>query len=170
MYDIRFRTVCQRSGEKNRLPPGGEAAVRDPDYSFRSLVQCGHLVALMLISLWQKGQTLVVGSAGASSGFFFRFLAAFAALMIAKRISAVRRNSTTTAAKEAERKAREQEAAERRARNDQLREEAAERARRNDSVAGRVKNTAISSATRTIVNGLIKNLGKALGGLFGGKK
>ena len=74
------------------------------------------------------------------------------------------------AAKEADRKAREQEAAERRARNDQLREEAAERARRNDSGAGRVKNTAISSATRTIVNGLIKNLGKTIGGLFGGKK
>ena len=49
-------------------------------------------------------------------------------------------------------------------------EEAAERARRNDSVAGRVKNTAISSATRTIVNGLIKDAGKFLKGLFGGKK
>ena len=78
--------------------------------------------------------------------------------------------AAAAAAKEAERKAREQEAAERRARNDQLREEAAERARRNDSVAGRVKNTAISSATRTIVNGLIKNASKALKGLFGGKK
>ena len=78
--------------------------------------------------------------------------------------------AAAAAQKEAERMAREQEAAERRARNDQLREEAAERARRNDSVAGRVKNTAISSATRTIVNGLIKNVGKALGGLFGGKK
>ncbi len=27
-----------------------------------------------------------------------------------------------------------------------------------------------SSATRTIVNGLIKNLGKAIGGIFGSKK
>ena len=74
------------------------------------------------------------------------------------------------AAKEAERKAREQEAAERRARNDQLREEAAERARRNDSVAGRVKNTAISTATRQLVSSLTRSLTKAIGGIFGGKK
>ena len=47
---------------------------------------------------------------------------------------------------------------------------AAERARRNDSVAGRVKNTAISTATRQIVSNLTKNLTKAISGLFGGKK
>ena len=86
------------------------------------------------------------------------------------KVLAEQQKAAEKARKEAEREAREQEAAERRARNDQLREEAAERARRNDSVAGRVKNTAISSATRTIVNGLIKNIGKSLGGLFGGKK
>jgi hypothetical protein len=42
------------------------------DQSFSSLVQFGQRVALMLISLWQKGQTLVVGSAEllpSSSGF-----------------------------------------------------------------------------------------------------
>ena len=72
--------------------------------------------------------------------------------------------------REAEREAKEQEAAERRARADQLREEAAERARRNDSVAGRIKNTAISTATRQVVSNLTKGISKALGDLFGGKK
>jgi hypothetical protein len=74
------------------------------------------------------------------------------------------------AKREAEREAREKEAAERRARQDQLREEAAERARRNDSVAGRVKNTAISTATRQIVSNLTKGITKAISSLFGGKK
>ena len=49
-------------------------------------------------------------------------------------------------------------------------EEAAERARRNDSVAGRVKNTAISTATRQVVSSLTKNVTKAIENLFGGKK
>ena len=35
-----------------------------------SLVQWGHLTASIATSLLQKGQTLVVGSAGASSSFF----------------------------------------------------------------------------------------------------
>ena len=83
---------------------------------------------------------------------------------------AEQQKAAAAAQKEAERKAREQEAAERRARADQLREEAAERARRNDSVAGRVKNTAISTATRQVVSSLTKNITKAIGGLFGGKK
>ena len=74
------------------------------------------------------------------------------------------------AARDAAREAREKEAAERRARTDALREEAAERARRNDSVAGRVKNTAISTATRQIVSNLTKSLTKAISGLLGGKK
>ena len=74
------------------------------------------------------------------------------------------------AAKEAAKAAREQEAAERRARTDQLREEAAERARRNDSIAGRVKNTAISTATRQVVSSLTKGVTNALSNLFGGKK
>lgn len=38
-------------------------------FSSKIDVQCGHLVALMEISLIQNGQTFVVGSAGAS-GFF----------------------------------------------------------------------------------------------------
>ena len=74
------------------------------------------------------------------------------------------------AQREAERQAKEKEAAERRARNDALREEAAERARRNDSVAGRVKNTAISTATRQVVSNLTKGISKAIGNLIGGKK
>ena len=49
---------------------------------------------------------------------------------------------------------------------DELREERAERARRNDSVLGRVKNTAISTATRTVVSQLTRGL---LGGLIGKK-
>ena len=86
------------------------------------------------------------------------------------KVLAEQQKAAEKAKKEAEREAREQEAAERRARNDQLREEAAERARRNDSVAGRVKNTAISTATRQIVSNLTKGLTKAISGLFGGKK
>jgi acyl-CoA reductase-like NAD-dependent aldehyde dehydrogenase len=81
---------------------------------------------------------------------------------------AEQQKAAAAAQKEAERKAREQEAAERRARNDQLREEAAERARRNDSVAGRVKNTAISTATRQVVSSLTKSVTNAIGDLFGG--
>ena len=49
------------------------------------------------------------------------------------------------------------------ARNDELREERAERARANNSVLGRVKNTAINSATRTVTNKLTNELLKGLG-------
>ena len=77
------------------------------------------------------------------------------------------RKEAEKAAKEAARVAKEEEAAARRARTDQLREEAAERARRNDSVAGRIKNTAINTATRQIVSDLTKGIGKAVSGLFG---
>lgn len=65
--------------------------------------------------------------------------------------------------REAARKAKEEEAAERRQRNDELREERAERARANNSVLGRVKNTAINSATRTVTNKLTNELLKGLG-------
>ena len=74
------------------------------------------------------------------------------------------------AAREAEKAAKEQEAAERRARNDALREEAAERARRNDSIAGRIKNTAIQTATRQVTSTLTKGLTNAINDLFGGGK
>ena len=67
------------------------------------------------------------------------------------------------AEREAARKAKEEEAAERRQRNDELREERAERARANNSVLGRVKNTAINSATRTVTNKLTNVLLKGLG-------
>ena len=66
------------------------------------------------------------------------------------------------ARKEAEKAAKEKKAEERRQRNDELREERAERARKNDSVLGRIKNTAISSATRTVTNSLTRGI---LGGL-----
>jgi len=71
------------------------------------------------------------------------------------------------AAKEAARAAKEEEAAARRARNDELREERAERARANNSVLGRIKNTAISSATRTVTTKLTNSL---LGAITGKKK
>ena len=80
------------------------------------------------------------------------------------------RKDAEKAAKEAAKAAKEQEAAERRARNDALREEAAERARRNDSVAGRIKNAAISSATRQVTNSVTKGVINTISDLFGGKK
>ena len=43
------------------------------NYSVSSDVQCGHLVASILTSDLQNGQTFVVGAAGASSGFFTSF-------------------------------------------------------------------------------------------------
>ena len=58
------------------------------------------------------------------------------------------------------------EALQRRNHMDALREERADRARRNDSVLGRVKNTAISTATRTVVSQLTRGV---LGGLIGKK-
>lgn len=70
------------------------------------------------------------------------------------------------AQKEQEKQAKAAEAAERRQHMDELREERAERARRNDSVLGRVKNTAINTATRTVVNQLTRGL---LGGLISKK-
>ena len=86
------------------------------------------------------------------------------------KVLAEQQKAAEKAKKEAERAAREQEAAERRARADELREEAAERARRNDSVAGRVKNTAISTATRQVVSSLTKNVTKVIDDLIGGGK
>ena len=86
------------------------------------------------------------------------------------KVLAEQQKAAEKAARDAAREAREKEAAERRARTDALREEAAERARRNDSVAGRVKNTAISTATRQVVTNLTKGITKAIGNLFSGKK
>lgn len=68
------------------------------------------------------------------------------------------------AQKEADRVAKEQEAARRRDEADELRQERAERARFNDSVLGRVKNSAISSATRTVTNTITRTLLNALTG------
>lgn len=71
------------------------------------------------------------------------------------------------AEKEAAKAEKERQAEERRKRADELREERAERARVNDSVLGRIKNTAISTATRTLTNELTRGL---LGTLTGKKK
>lgn len=71
------------------------------------------------------------------------------------------------AVKAAAKAEKERQAAARRQRSDELREERAERARRNDSVLGRIKNTAISTATRTITSSLTRGL---LGTLTGKKK
>jgi len=71
------------------------------------------------------------------------------------------------AAKEAAKLEKERKAEERRQRSDELREERAERARFNDSVLGRIKNTAISTATRTLTSSLTRGL---LGTLTGKKK
>lgn len=68
------------------------------------------------------------------------------------------------AQKEADRIAKEQVNAARRAESDALRDERAQRARYNDSIVGRVKNSAISSATRTVTNNVIKGIMNALTG------
>ena len=91
-------------------------------------------------------------------------------IVVDPKTAAEQQKAAEKAAKEAAREEREREAAERRARTDALREEAAERARRNDSVAGRVKNTAISTATRQVVSSLTKGLTKAVTDLLGGNK
>ena len=96
--------------------------------------------------------------------------AAEAARKEAEKAALQAQRDAEKAEKEAARQAKEQEAAERRARNDALREEAAERARRNDSVAGRIKNTAIQTATRQVTSSLTKGITNAISDLFGGKK
>ena len=96
--------------------------------------------------------------------------AAAAARQEAEKAALQAQKDAEKAAKEAAKAAREQEAAERRARNDALREEAAERARKNDSVAGRIANTAISTATRQVTSTLTKGITNAISDLFGGKK
>ena len=65
---------------------------------------------------------------------------------------------------------KERIAEERRRRADELREERAERARRNDSLLGRVKNTAISTASREVTRELTRGILGSISGLFGGKK
>ena len=73
--------------------------------------------------------------------------------------------------RKAEEKAeKERIAEERRRRADELREERAERARRNDSLLGRVKNTAISTASREVTRELTRGILGSISGLFGGKK
>ena len=52
----------------------------------------------------------------------------------------------------------------RRAQMDDLRQERADRARFNDSIVGRMKNSAISSATRTVTNTVIRDIMNALTG------
>ena len=96
--------------------------------------------------------------------------AAAAAQKEAEKAALQAQKDAEKAAKEAAKAAKEQEAAERRARNDALREEAAERARKNDSIAGRITNTAISTATRQVTSTLTKGITNAITDLFGGGK
>ena len=96
--------------------------------------------------------------------------AAEAARKEAEKAALQAQKDAEKAARDAAKAAKEQEAAERRARNDALREEAAERARKNDSIAGRIKNTAIQTATRQVTSSLTKGITNAISDLFGGKK
>ena len=96
--------------------------------------------------------------------------AAEAARKEAEKAALQAQKDAEKAAKEAAKAAKEQEAAERRARNDALREEAAERARKNDSIAGRITNTAIHTATRQVTSSLTKGITNAISDLFGGGK
>ncbi|MBR3494779.1 MAG: DUF853 family protein [Clostridia bacterium] len=72
--------------------------------------------------------------------------------------------------KAAEKAEKERIAEERRKKAEELRDERAERARKNDSVLGRIKNTAISTATRQVTTQITRGLLGSLTGLFGGKK
>lgn len=72
--------------------------------------------------------------------------------------------------KEAEKAEKERLAEERRQRADELREERADRARKNDSVLGRIKNTAISTASREVTRSITRGLMGSISSLFGGKK
>ena len=74
------------------------------------------------------------------------------------------------ARKEAERLEKEKEAKERREKADALRDERAERARKNNSVLGRIKNTAISTATRQVTSQITRGIMGSITGLFGGNK
>ncbi len=74
------------------------------------------------------------------------------------------------ARKEAEKAEKDRQAAERRARADELREERAARARKNDSILGRIQNTAISTATRTVTSQITRGILGGITSLFGGKK
>ncbi|MBQ3484925.1 MAG: DUF853 family protein [Clostridia bacterium] len=76
------------------------------------------------------------------------------------------RKEQEKAAKEAARAEKERLAEERRQRNDELREERAARARKNDSVLGRIQNTAISTATRTVTSKLTRGLLGSIEKLF----
>ena len=96
--------------------------------------------------------------------------AAAAAQKEAEKAALQAQKDAEKAAKEAAKAAKDQEAAERRARNDALREEAAERARKNDSIAGRITNTAISTATRQVTSTLTKGITNAITDLLGGGK
>ena len=80
------------------------------------------------------------------------------------------RKEAEAAEKEAARIEKERQAEERRKRAEELREERAERARKNDSVLGRVKNTAISTASREITRQLTRGILGTVTSLFGGKK
>lgn len=72
--------------------------------------------------------------------------------------------------KAAEKAEKDRLAEERRKRSDELREERAERARRNDSLLGRVKNTAIATASREVTRSVTRGIMGSISSLFGGKR
>ena len=75
------------------------------------------------------------------------------------------------ARKKAEEKAeKERIAAERREKADALREERAERARYNDSIIGRIRNSAIATASREVTRSITRGVMGSITGLFGKKK
>ncbi len=75
------------------------------------------------------------------------------------------------AQRKAEEKAeKERQAAERREKTEALRDERADRARYNNSVIGRIRNTAISTASREVTRQITRGIMGSITSIFGGKK
>ncbi|MBQ6174620.1 MAG: DUF853 family protein [Clostridia bacterium] len=72
--------------------------------------------------------------------------------------------------KAAEKAEKERLAEERRKKSEALRDERADRARYNNSVIGRIRNTAISTASREVTRQITRGIMGSITGLFGGKK
>ncbi len=72
--------------------------------------------------------------------------------------------------KAAEKAEKERLAEERRKKAEELRDERADRARYNNSVLGRIRNTAISTASREVTRQITRGIMGSITGLFGGKK
>ncbi len=85
--------------------------------------------------------------------------------------AAAKAEKEAEARRKAEEKAeKERIAEERRKKADALRDERADRARKNDSVLGRIKNTAISTASREVTRQITRGIMGSITSLIGGKK